>query len=190
MGLWNIWDPKLKELGLVKDQDDVVKAMYDNAARAPLTQLRRIPKGDTIEEDHQRDRQLIAHYIKDKTGAIEYIQRGGKTYVRVKDYAKMREGVGMLLAELMRIKAEGDYAAIKVLVDQYAVHFDPALRDQVVARYKTLNLPTYWAGVNTKLTATLDAAGNATAVTIAYPRDAVRQYLEYAAMYQEGLIAR
>jgi dipeptidyl-peptidase-3 len=190
MGLWNIWDPKLKELGLVKDQDDVAKAMYDNAARAPLTQLRRIPKGDTIEEDHQRDRQLIAHYIKDKTDAIEYIQRGGKTYVRVKDYAKMREGVGMLLAELMRIKAEGDYAAIKVLVDQYAVHFDPALRDQVVARYKRLNLPTYWAGVNTKLTATLDTAGNATAVTIAYPRDAVRQYLEYAAMYQEGLITR
>jgi dipeptidyl-peptidase-3 len=190
MGLWNIRDPKLKELGLVKDQDDVAKAMYDNAARAPLTQLRRIPKGDTIEEDHQRDRQLIAHYIKDKTGAIEDIQRGGKSYVRVKDYAKMREGVGMLLAELMRIKAEGDYAAIKALVDQYAVHFDPALRDQVVARYKTLNLPTYWAGVNTKLTATLDAAGNATAVTIAYPRDAVRQYLEYAAMYQEGLIAR
>jgi dipeptidyl-peptidase-3 len=168
----------------------VAKAMYDNAARAPLTQLRRIPKGDTIEEDHQRDRQLIAHYIKDKTGAIEDIQRDGKTYVHVKDYAKMREGVGMLLAELMRIKAEGDYAAIKALVDQYAVHFDPALRDQVVARYKRLNLPTYWAGVNTKLTATLDTAGNATAVTIAYPRDAVRQYLEYAAMYQEGLITR
>ena len=60
MGLWNIWDPKLKELGLVKDQDEVAKAMYDSAARAPLTQLRRIPKGDTIEEDHQRDRQLIA----------------------------------------------------------------------------------------------------------------------------------
>ena len=68
--------------------------MYDGAARAPLTQLRRIPKGDTIEEDHQRDRQLIAHYIRDKTGAIEYFDQNGKTYVRVKDYQKMREGVG------------------------------------------------------------------------------------------------
>ena len=71
----------------------------------------------------------------------------------------MREGVGMLLAELMRIKAEGDYDAIKTLVDTYGVHFDPKLRDQVVARYKALNLPTYWAGVNAKLTATLDGAG-------------------------------
>src|SRR5438128_11960296 len=148
MGLWNVWDPKLKELELVKDQDDVAKAMYDNAARAPLTQLRRIPRGDTIEEDHQRDRQLIVNFIKDTTGAIEYFDRGGKTYVRVKDYRKMREGVGTLLAELMRIKAEGDYDAIKALIDKYAVHFDPAVRDQVVSRYKQLDLPTYWAGIN------------------------------------------
>ena len=69
MGLWNIGDPKLKELGLVTDQDEVARAMYDNAARAVLTQLRRIPKGNTIEEDHQRDRALIANYIIDKTGA-------------------------------------------------------------------------------------------------------------------------
>ena len=69
----------------------------------------------------------------------------------------MRQGVGMLLAELMRIKAEGDYNAIKALIDKYGVHFDPALRDQVVARYKKLNLPTYWAGINPELTATFDA---------------------------------
>ena len=187
MGLWNIRDPKLKELGLVKDQDEVAKAMYDNAARAPLTQLRRIPRGDTIEEDHQRDRQLIAHYIKDKTGAIEYVERGGKTYVRVTDYAKMREGVGMLLAELMRIKGEGDYDAIKALVDKYGVHFDPALRDQVMTRFKALNLPTYWAGVNVKLTASSKGTGNAPAVTMEYPRDPVKQYLEFGAMYDAGL---
>jgi len=187
MGLWNIWDPKLKELGLVKDQDAVARTMYDSAARAPLTQLRRMPKGDTIEEDHQRDRQLIAHYIREKTGAIEYVDRNGKTYVRVKDYAKMREGVGTLLAELMRIKAEGDYAAIKTLVDTYGVHFDPKLRDQVVARYKQLNLPTYWAGVNTKLTMSLGSKKNVPVITISYPRDAVRQYLEYGAMYDASL---
>ena len=185
MGLWNIWDPKLKELNLVKDQDETAKAMYDSAARAPLTQLRRIPKGDTIEEDHQRDRQLIAHYIRDKTGAIEYFDKDGKTYVRVKDYQKMRQGVGQLLAELMRIKAEGDYAAIKALVDTYGVRFDPKLRDQVVARYKKLNLPSYWAGVNAKLVST--PGRQPPVITIEYPRDAVRQYLEYAAMYDASL---
>ncbi|HEV3141963.1 MAG TPA: hypothetical protein VGY57_15665, partial [Vicinamibacterales bacterium] len=91
MALWNIWDPKLKELGLVKDQDNVAKTMYDSAARVALTQLRRIPRGTTIEEDHARDRQMIVNYIKDKTGAIEQFDRGGKTYIRVKDYPKMRE---------------------------------------------------------------------------------------------------
>jgi dipeptidyl-peptidase-3 len=181
MGLWNVWDPKLKELNLIKDQDAVAKTMYDNAARAPLTQLRRIPKGSTIEEDHQRDRQLIAHYIKDKTGAIEYFDKGGKTYVRVTDYQKMRQGVGQLLAELMRIKAEGDYNAIKSLVDTYGVHFEPALRDQVIARYKALKLPSYWAGVNVEVTM---AGPNATA---RYPRDAVRQYLQYGAMYDRSI---
>jgi dipeptidyl-peptidase-3 len=190
MGLWNINDPKLKELKLVSNQDEVAKAMYDNAARAPLTQLRRIPRGDTIEEDHQRDRQLIAHYIRDTTGAIEYFDKSGKTYVRVKDYAKMREGVGKLLAELMRIKAEGDYDAIKALVDKYGVRFDPKLRDQVMARFKTLNLPTYWAAVNTKLTMELGPKKNVPVVTISYPRDPVRQYLEYGAMYDAGLTAK
>jgi dipeptidyl-peptidase-3 len=114
-----------------------------------LTQLHSILKGDTIEEDHQRDRQLIANYVMDKTGAIAKVERDGKTYMTVRDYDKMHAGVGMLLAELMRIKGEGDYNAIKALVGQYGVHFDPALRDQVVARYKKLDLPIYWAGINT-----------------------------------------
>ena len=184
MALWNIWDPELKKLGLVTDQENVARAMYDNAARVSLTQLRRILRGSTIEEDHARDRALIANYIADKTGGIEQITRNGKTYVRVKDYQKMREGAGMLLRELMRIKAEGDYAAIKALVDKYGVHFDPALRDQVVARHEQLDLPTYWAGINPELTAQLDDKGNVTAVKIAYPRDAVKQYLAYGAMYR------
>jgi hypothetical protein len=183
MALWNVWDPKLKELGLVTDQETVARAMYDGAARVALTQLRRIPRGTTIEEDHARDRQLIANFVRDKTGAIEQFERGGKTYVRVKDYQKMREGVGMLLGELMRIKAEGDYAAIKALVDTYGVRFDPALRDQVVARYKALDLPTYWAGVNPELTAEIDRSGNAASIRLSYPRDPVRQYLDYGRMY-------
>jgi len=184
MALYNVWDPKLKELGLISDQEGVARAMYDSAARVMLTQLRRIPKGETIEEDHQRGRALIVNFVKDKTGAIEQFDRNGQTYVRVTDYQKMRQGVGQLLAELMRIKAEGDYDAIKALIDKYGVHFDTSVRDQVVARYKQLNLPVYWAGINPELTAKLDARGSVTSVTMTYTRDAVRQYLSYARMFQ------
>ena len=188
MALWNVWDPKLKELGLISNQEEVAKAMYDNAAEIGLTQLRRIPHGDTIEEDHERDRQLIAHYIADKVpGSIEQLTRDGKTYVHLADYQKMRQGVGMLLAELMRIKAEGDYAAIKALVDKYGVHFDPALRDQVLARYQKLNLPTYFAGMNAHLTASFGKNGEVEKVDINYLRDPVRQYLGYGAMYDKNL---
>jgi dipeptidyl-peptidase-3 len=94
----------------------------------------------------------------------------------------MREGVGMLLAELMRIKAEGDYDAIKALIEKYGVHFDPKLRDQVMARYQKLNLPTYWTGINADLTAQFDAAGNMMKVDISYPRDYVKQQLSYSAL--------
>ncbi len=183
MGLWNVWDPKLKEFGLVQDQEEVARAMYDNAARVPLTQLRRNPKGDSLEEDHQRDRQMIVNFIMDKTGSIRKVQKSGKTYFVVADYQKMREGVGALLAELMRIKAEGDYSAIKALVDKYGVHFDPALRDEVVARYAKLNIPVYWAGVNPVI------VKNGGAFTIEYPGDPVRQYISYGAMYDASLAA-
>jgi len=184
MSLWNAWDPMLKKLGLIADQDEIAKAMYDSAALVVLTQLRRIPKGDTIEEDHQRNRALIANYIMDKTGAIRMFERNGKSYIEVTDYQKMRQGVGELLAELMRIKAEGDYNAIKALVDKYGVHFDPKLRDQVLARYQALDLPTYWAGVNPELTI------SGTSVKIQYLTDPVRQYLNYASMYDPSVVSR
>jgi dipeptidyl-peptidase-3 len=186
MALWNAFDPKLQELGLISSPD-VAKAMYYSAARAALVQLRSIPQGDTIEEDHQRDRQMIVNYIMDKTGAIALVKRNGKYYIEIKDFDKMRQGAGMLLKELMRIKAEGDYNAIKALVDKYGTHFDPAVRDQVIARYKVLNLPTYWAGINAELTAKFAANGQLTSVEISYPRDEVRQYLNYGSMYDMGL---
>ena len=176
MALWNITDPKLQQLGLVSSPE-VAKAMYYGSVRTVLTQLYRIPKGDTIEEDHQRNRQLIVNYIQDKTGAIAPVQRNGKTYFALKDFDKMHQGVGMLLAELMRIKAEGDYAAIKALVDKYGVRFDPKLRDQVVARYQKLNLPSYWCGVNA------DLASSGGKITLSYPRDFVSQQMRYASMY-------
>ena len=182
MALWSVFDPKVRQLGLVSSPE-VGKVMYYNAVRTVVTQLQRIPHGDTIEEDHQRNRQLIVNYVMDKTGAIEKIQRNGKTYLMLKDFDKMHQGVGMLLAELMRIKAEGDYAAIKALVDRYAVHFDPVLRDQVIARFDKLNIPSYWCGINADLTAQFDSAGKVTSVKISYPRDVVRQQLSYASVY-------
>ena len=182
MALWNAFDPKLKELGVISSPD-VAKTMYDASARVALTQLRGTPRGDTLEEDHERDRQLIVNYIVDKTGAIESRERDGRTYFVVRDYDKMHQGVGMLLAELMRIKAEGDYTAVKALVDKYGVRFDPSLRDQVVARYTNLNLPTYWAGINPSLEAKFGANGEVVSVSISYPRDFAKQQLGYAGMY-------
>jgi dipeptidyl-peptidase-3 len=190
MALWNAWDPKLKELGLVTNQEEEAKSIYDTAAMVVLTQLRRIPTGDTIEEDHQRDRALIANYIMDTTGAITMVARNGKTYVQVKDYGKMRKGVGSLLAELMRIKGEGDYNAIKSLVDRYGVHFKTALRDEVIARFQKLDLPSYWAGVNPELTAEIATDNKIASIRIAYPRDPVRQYLSYGSMYNPGLVRK
>ncbi|PYP93653.1 MAG: peptidase M49 [Candidatus Angelobacter sp. Gp1-AA117] len=182
MALWNCFDPRMQEMGLISSPD-VAKAMYYNAMRTVLVQLRSYPKGETIEEDHQRDRQMIVNYIMDKTGAIERIERNGKYYLLLKDFDKMREGVGMLLKELMRIKAEGDYEGIKALVDKYGTHFDPAVRDQVIARYKSLDLPTYWAGINA------DLEQKSGGVTISYPRNAIKQYLHYGAMYDPGLVS-
>jgi dipeptidyl-peptidase-3 len=162
--------------------------MYDRSTLVALTQLRRVPKGNTLEEDHARDRQMIVRYILDKApGSIEQFERDGKTYIEVKDYEKMHQGVGMLLAELMRIKAEGDYDAIKALTEKYAVHFDPALRDQIVARYGKLDIPTYWAGINPWLTARFGPKGQVSGVEMTYPHNTVRQYLGYAAMYDKGL---
>ena len=190
MALWNVWDPKLKELGLISDQEEVARAMYDRSVMAPLTQLRSIRKGNTVEEDHQRDRQLIVNFIRARIpDAIEQFDRDGKTYIRVRDYQKARQGVGILLTELMRIKAEGDYAAIKLLIDEYAIHFEPALRDQVVARYQKLGLPTYWAGINARLSARTGKDGAVESVQLGYPTSTEQQYLGYGAMFDRSLRA-
>src|SRR5947208_17011016 len=122
-------------------------------------------------------------------GSIEWTKKNGKSYIHVVDYQKMRKGVGMLLAELMRIKGEGDYGAIKALVDKYGVHFDPKTRDQVVARYKKLNLPTYWTGINATLKPSFDANGRLASVQLSYSRNYAQQQLEYAAMYEPVLLS-
>jgi dipeptidyl-peptidase-3 len=177
MAMWNFWDPKLIEMGVMPNYD-VAKAAYDGEARAALVQLREVPTGDTIEEDHRRGTQLIVNYIRDKTGAIQPVERDGKIYMVVTQYDKMRQGVGMLLAELMRIKAEGDYDAARDLITKYGIRFNTAWRDQVLARYKTLDLPTYWVGINADLELKTAADGKQT-VEISYPRDIMKQQLRY-----------
>jgi dipeptidyl-peptidase-3 len=166
-------------MGVLPD-DGVAKAAYDDEARAALVQLREVPVGDTIEEDHRRGTQLIVNFIRDKTGAIQPVERDGKVYLVVKDYSKMRQGVGMLLAELMRIKAEGDYNAAKALITQYGIHFNTSWRDQVVARYKTLDLPTYSVGINPDLELHKSPDGKVDGVEISYPRDILKQQLRYS----------
>ncbi len=179
MALWNFFDPKLVDMGVMPTYD-VAKTAYDSEARAALVQLREVPTGDTIEEDHRRGTQLIVNYIRDKTGAIQPVTRDGKVYMIVTNYSKMREGVGMLLSELMRIKAEGDYDAAKALITQYGIHFNTAWRDQVVARYKALDLPTHWVGINPELELHQGSGGQPDTVTISYPRDFAQQQLLYS----------
>ena len=179
VALWNFFDPKLMEIGAIPNLD-VAKAAYDAQARAALAQLHEFPTGDAIEEDHRRGTQLIVNFIREKTGAIQPVERDGKVYLVVKDYDLMHKGVGMLLAELMRIKAEGDYDAAKALITKYGIHFDFAWRDQVVQRYKGLDLPTFWCGINPDLVP--GDSGKPTDYRIVYPRDIVKQQLRYVSI--------
>ena len=128
-----------------------------------------------------RNRQMIVHWLMAHTTAIDVRRRDGKTYYVLTDTAAFRDGVGRLLAEVQRIKGEGDYAAARALVETYGVHFDPALRDEVVARVDRLKLPSYTGFVMPKLEAVLDPSGEITDVAIAYPLDLTTQMLEYSA---------
>jgi dipeptidyl-peptidase-3 len=165
---WNITDPKLAELG-VADTGEVARELYRQLARVGLTTLNHYPSGTTAQEDHDRNRLLIVNYLIE-AGAFERTARDGHRYIVVKDYDKAHEAVGRLLAEIMRIKAEGDYEAIKALVNKYGINFDPAERDDVVGRYKKLDLPTYYAGI----------FGNLSPAGISYPRDFLKQQIESA----------
>lgn len=175
---WNIYDPKLTELG-VEEPREVARELYRQLARVGLTTLNRYPTGTTVEEDHDRNRMLIVNYLIEQ-GAFRRFERDGHWFIEVVDYDKAHEVVGKLLAELMRIKGEGDYDAIKALVDKYAVKLDPAVRDDVVARYKQLDLPTYFSGVYADLTPVTGAGAKVTDVTVTYPRDFLAQQLAFA----------
>jgi len=182
IALYFLPDPKLVELGIVSaaDHAEVVQTAYEYYARNALVQLRRIRQGTTIEEDHMRNRQLIVAWLIAHTKAIDVRPRDGKTYYVMVDAAAFREGIGRLLAEVQRIKSEGDYQAARTMFDRYGIHFDPALRDEVVARVDALRLPSYSAIVMPRLTPKY-RDGDIVDVEVSYPCDLETQMLEYSA---------
>ncbi len=182
VALYFMPDPQLAELGLVKpgDQAEIVQAEYEAYTRNALVQLRRVREGTQIEEDHMRNRQMIVRWIMSNSKAIDVRERDGKTFYVMIDAKQFQEGVGRLLGEVQRIKAEGDYEAAKKLFETYGVHFDARLRDEVVARVDHLKMPSYTGFVQPRLTPVSGPDGKITDVRISYPMDLTTQMLEYS----------
>jgi dipeptidyl-peptidase-3 len=183
VALYFLPDPGLVEFGLVPagEHAEIVRTEYESYARNALVQLRRVREGTHIEEDHMRNRQMIVRWLMAHTSAIDVRRRDARTFYVMTDVEAFRDGVGRLLAEVQRIKGEGDYAAALALFDTYGVHFDPALRDEVVARVDRLQLPSYTGFVMPRLEAVRDGTGEIVDVTISYPLDLTAQMLEYSA---------
>jgi len=182
IALYFVADPRLVELGIVaaSDHEEIVLAEYEGYTRNALVQLRRIREGTQIEEDHMRNRQMIVRWLMANSQAIEVRRRDGKTFYVMVNAAAFREGVGRLLGEVQRIKAEGDYDSAKALFDRYGIHFEPELRDEIVARVERLNMPSYTGFVQPRLEAVHAADGSITDVAISYPLDLTTQMLEYS----------
>ncbi len=182
VALYFLPDPKMAELGIVPaaDQDAVVRAEYEAYTRNALVQLRRVREGTQIEEDHMRNRQMVVRWLMANSKAIEERTRDGKHYLVMVDPVAFRQGVGRLLAEVQRIKSEGDAAGAARLFDTHGIHFDPAVRDEIVRRVDALKLPSYSGFVMPKLAAVTGADGKITDVTISYPQDLTTQMLEYS----------
>jgi dipeptidyl-peptidase III len=184
VALYFVGDPKVAEVGLLPatDQEAVVRTEYEAYARNALVQLRRVREGSTLEEDHMRNRQLVVHWLLEHTEAIDVRMRDGRTYYVVENIGAFHDGVARLLAEVQRVKSEGDYDGAARLVETYGTHFEPALRDEILRRVDRLNLPSYTGFVQPKLEAITDAGGRIVDVEISYPLDLERQMLEYAGL--------
>ena len=185
-GLYYVADPKLVELGLLDSPDAYKAQYYTYLMNGLMTQLVRIEPGNNIEEAHMRNRQLIARWVYEhgKDGnVVEMVKRDGKTYVKVNDYAKVRDLFAQLLAEVQRIKSTGDFEAARTLVETYAVKVDPALHTEVLERYKRLNLAPYKGFVNPRYEAVTDEQGNITDITVSYDEDYAEQMLRYSRDY-------
>ena len=183
-GLYYMADPKLVELGLLPNEHAYESYYYQQMMNGLMTQLVRIEPGKDIEEAHMRNRQLIAMWVyKHANGAVEIIEREGKHYLQINDYAEVRRLYGELLKEIQRITSEGDYAAAKVMVEDYAVKVEPTLHNEILARYAKLNLAPYKGFVNPVYTPVFDAEGNITDVTLDYTEGYVEQHLRYSRDY-------
>jgi dipeptidyl-peptidase-3 len=186
VALWDFWDPKLEEIG-VQDYQEVAKAGYDAYARSGLVMLNTYRDSTTIEEDHDRATQLVINYVAGRNRSIQSIEVDSKVYLVVNDYARMREAVGELLSELMRIKAEGDYDSVRRLVNEHAINLNTAWRDQVVERCKRINLPRKAAFIMPILEPTRDSRGRIADVRIRYPQSFTELQLHLAKQKRTGI---
>lgn len=202
-GLYYVADHKLVELGLTPNDEAYKAQYYSYLMNGLLTQTIRIKEGDKIEEAHMRNRALIAWWtLEHAEGAVELVQEEvsyasaedalkdaegniitTRTYVKVNDYEKLRHLFGDLLAEIQRIKSEGDYEAARQLVEKYAVNIDPALHREILARYKKLNLAPYKGFINPKMTLVFDEEGNPIDVNLDYEESYTDQMLRYSDEY-------
>ncbi len=181
VALWFLADPRMKELGLVDDVDAVARAGYESYARnGAITQLRRVKSGDRLEEDHMRNRQMIVRWILAESSALAEVERDGKRFVVLSDPAAFREAVGRLLRDVQRVKSEGDFEGAKHLVETWGVRFDPALRDEVVARWEKHDSTTYTGFVFPRLVPIRDASGAVVDASITYPISLEDQMLEWS----------
>lgn len=185
-GLYYMADAKLVELGLLPDNEAYKAEYYSYMMNGLMTQLVRIEPGTQIEEAHMRNRQLIARWALEKGRdgqVVEWVKKAGKTFVRINDYVRLRELFGQLLAEIQRIKSEGDFEAARALVENYAVKVDAALHAEVLERYSSLHLAPYKGFVNPVYTPQVDENGEITDVTVLYDEGYTEQMLRYSRDY-------
>ena len=183
-GLYYIADAKLVELGLVPDAEAYKSQYYTYMMNGLLTQLTRIQPGNEIEEAHMRNRALIARWtLEHYPSAVRLVKHEEKTYVEVSDYKQLREAFAKLLAEIQRIKSEGDFEAAKQLVERYAIHVEPKLHEELLARYKSLGIAPYKGFLNPKMEIVTDSEGNATDVRLDYTEAYDEQMLRYSKEY-------
>ena len=184
--LYYLADPKLVELGLLDNPEAYKAEYYKFMLNGLMTQLMRIEPGKDIEEAHMRNRQLIARWAYEhgkKDNVVEFVKRDGKTFVKINDYNALRDLFGQLLAEVQRVRSEGDYEAGRKLVLDYAVKVDPALHNEVLERYSHLDIAPYKGFVNPVYTPVFDSDGNITDVTVSYTEDYTTQHLRYSRDY-------
>ena len=183
-GLYYIADAELVRLGLVPDAKAYESQYYTYMMNGLMTQLVRIKPGHQIEEAHMRNRALIAHWcLEHGKNVVELVKRNGKTYVKINDYPALRTLFAQLLAEIQRIKSEGDYEAGKTLVERYAVKVDPVIHEEVLARYRKLNLAPYKGFINPWMKPVEDADGNIIDIELDYTEGYAHQMLRYSREY-------